>query len=390
MWEIIGGKCRVESWLFLVGAFLVFSIGGWIINLHDEKRKAEALLSRSRIDFANAKHELRMHDELDKKTQDFQTLYNDRVHFFPIVGEAWSELENVKGELSAKELRYKKHPAYTAAEKVREVSAEKRELYKELVEWKYRAKYYEELYPWLEEDVAAEIAVDIETRIIDELQQNETDDDPVRFYMTPEQYKSLSPTERNQRALDRYWSGRRKSKWLVGKMYERYVGYLYEKSGWSVQYFGIEKRFDDLGRDLIAKRGKEIHIIQCKNWSQYKQIYENSIFQLFGTYFTYANDHPNHKVVPVFCTTTKLSDTASEFARRLDITVRENHKLDPEYPTIKCNVSRDGQKIYHLPFDQQYDRVIIEPHKGEFFAKTCLEAEAAGFRRAFKHKAGKL
>ena len=59
------------------------------------------------------------------------------------------------------------------------------------------------------------------------------------------------------------------------------------------------------------------------------------------------------------------------------------------YPCIKCNISADGTKIYHLPFDQQYDNVKIETHKGEFYCATVKEAEDAGFRRAFRHKFGK-
>lgn len=58
-----------------------------------------------------------------------------------------------------------------------------------------------------------------------------------------------------------------------------------------------------------------------------------------------------------------------------------------DYPRIKCNVGRDSYgfktKIYHLPFDQQYDNVIIEPQKGECFAFTVEEAENKGFRRAY-------
>lgn len=40
-------------------------------------------------------------------------------------------------------------------------------------------------------------------------------------------------------------------------------------------------------------------------------------------------------------------------------------------------------KIYHLPFDQQYDATKINS-AGEFMATTIAEAENAGFRRAHK------
>ncbi len=37
-----------------------------------------------------------------------------------------------------------------------------------------------------------------------------------------------------------------------------------------------------------------------------------------------------------------------------------------DYPRIKCNIARrDDERIYHLPFDQQYDTTLIEPERGE-------------------------
>ena len=54
-----------------------------------------------------------------------------------------------------------------------------------------------------------------------------------------------------------------------------------------------------------------------------------------------------------------------------------------EFPRIKCNINNDGEKIYHLPFDQQYDRVQII-NDGEMYATTVTEAEEAGFRRAYR------
>ena len=67
----------------------------------------------------------------------------------------------------------------------------------------------------------------------------------------------------------------------------------------------------------------------------------------------------------------------------LGVTVREMVQLEP-YPCIKCNISRSGEKIYHLPFDQQYDVTQIGTTKGDFYASSVKEAESAGFRRAFR------
>jgi hypothetical protein len=50
---------------------------------------------------------------------------------------------------------------------------------------------------------------------------------------------------------------------------------------------------------------------------------------------------------------------------------------------VKCNIAHNTEeKIYHLPFDQQYDRVKISL-PGEF-SKTVAEAESRGFRRAWR------
>jgi hypothetical protein len=36
--------------------------------------------------------------------------------------------------------------------------------------------------------------------------------------------------------------------------------------------------------------------------------------------------------------------------------------------------------------DQQYDKTVIEPQRGEMWAWTVADAEEAGFRRAFRWK----
>ena len=89
-------------------------------------------------------------------------------------------------------------------------------------------------------------------------------------------------------------------------------------------------------------------------------------------------------IKPVFYTSAKLSEKSKEFARVLQIHVEQEFPLR-QYPCIKCNVSmRNGEKIYHLPFDQQYDRTLIKEEKNECYVETVKQAEAKGFRRAFR------
>lgn len=281
-------------------------------------------------------------------------------------------------------LRFKKHPSPKAADVVREQSLQRRRAQFEFRRTNLLIEYYEKLAPFLIEYKDDIVLPENEDILSDYSEEEKLD--PTINYLTKEEYRKLPSAERNQRALDRYWK-RPKSKWHIGKIYERYVGYLYEDQGYDVEYSGIIKRIEDLGRDLIAKKGNEIIVIQCKNWASFKKIYENSIFQFFGTVFQFKDQNKDKKVKAVFYSTTELSVLARRFAKELGIELREGFKMGNNYPCIKCNISRkDGAKIYHLPFDQQYDKAIIEKTKGEFFCKTVKEAEEKGFRRAFRYR----
>ena len=50
------------------------------------------------------------------------------------------------------------------------------------------------------------------------------------------------------------------------------------------------------------------------------------------------------------------------------------------------NIGKNDEKIYHLPFDQQYDNVTIKTNSDEMYVSTIKEAERQGFRHAMKHK----
>lgn len=91
-------------------------------------------------------------------------------------------------------------------------------------------------------------------------------------------------------------------------------------------------------------------------------------------------------IKPLFITTTNLSERAKEFANILQVETLQI-PFDKEYPRIKCNFGKDEYgletKIYHLPFDQMYDKINIIKNGG-LYVKTIAEAEERGFRKAFR------
>jgi hypothetical protein len=56
--------------------------------------------------------------------------------------------------------------------------------------------------------------------------------------------------------------------------------------------------------------------------------------------------------------------------------------IAPPCEEIKMNISRDGRKLYHTQDSPQYGQVKIDESKGEGWACTVAEAEAAGWVRA--------
>lgn len=305
-------------------------------------------------------------------TNNIQKSYNKSGQFI-------ADLKTFEYELTARHLETKSHPAHKKAQDVRELKQKTKEYIKEYKLMRYEYDMLFSLFPELENYLEYYSAEKAET--IEEVKENY---DYVQSWISKDEYSSLDENTRNQLALDRYIESRKKSKWAIGRDYEMFIGHEYEKKGYKVTYTGITDRLEDKGRDLIAQKDNEILIIQCKNWSKYKEIHENHICQLFGTTVQYNIENNSlFKATPVFITSATLSETALKFAEYLGVQVIQNKKLE-EFPRIKCNIN-NKEKIYHLPFDQQYDRTIIGDQKGEFFAWTVQEAVDKGFRRAKKY-----
>ncbi len=362
--------------------------------------KVKAILEQQKIEFEQRELFIKYKQEVKVS---LDTLLREKAQGFPWLATAIAEYYENYDKIFASYLETKKRPAFIQAERIKEIAKEKKLFKKEFQTTKYIIEYYETLFPWLREYVGFNSDELIKAIYSENLSEEE---DPVSFYITKSEFNNLSVTERNQRALDRYWN-RDKDPWQIGRDYERYIGYLYEIKGFKVQYHGIEKGKEDLGRDLICSKGDQIEIVQCKYWSNQKGIpvRENHITQLYGTTIKYFLDHKRSNqrihvdlfpellkqsnIVPVLATTTDLSTTAKEFATVLGINVN-NILMDNNYPCIKCNINfQTNEHIYHLPFDQQYDNTMIDTSKGERWAKTVKEAESFGFRRAWRWKPNK-
>ena len=281
-------------------------------------------------------------------------------------------------------LRYKKRPAPTASDNVKEIAAEKRAWMLQAKVYEYQIKQLEEYFPILAEygeAILEEMVPNSANLKLDSIDSV----DPVLAYLTKAEWDKLNPAAREQLALSRYLERPAKNSWDAGLRYERYLGYLYEKSGWSVDYVGAIKGLEDFGRDLICRKGDECCVVQAKRWNKDRSvIHMKHVVQLFGTCVLLKSEQSLRTVPkPILISTAEFAIDAKSVADTLGVVLNVK-PLDKSYPTIKVHASRVGEPLYHLPYDQQYDRIKMKLNDGDRYVNTVIEAHKFGARRAMK------
>ena len=391
----------MEGWAIILGIIFLFLFLQWLFNTHSKAKKYDQLSPIHRkLEIYSRELESRNH-EVENKQKSKETLASEKTQGFPWLAEAYADYYYLRDLEKADYLQRKPHPALKAAEAHRQIAKERREAEKAARLADYLLDYCRYLAPWLDEYIGleAEELDEIIKEIHSAWEKKEKEfDEEVKRHFGPK-YEGLTPSEKLQKKLDWYWGKPNKSNWQIGRDYERYIGYLYETKGWNVYYHG-KKGFEDLGRDLICRKENTVEIIQCKRWAQEKIIHEKHIYYLFGTTVEYFIENFGDKhlqlalfpdlvrkrnVIPKLVTTIELSPKAEQVAKVLGVMI-ERVSSEP-YPSVKCNVARrTDEKIFHLPFDQQYDTILIEEERLERYVDTVAEAEALGFRHAYRWK----
>lgn len=153
-------------------------------------------------------------------------------------------------------------------------------------------------------------------------------------------------------------------------------GYLWEEDGYKVIYNGAVEGSFDGGIDLICYRDNECCLIQCKRWknnvgAEYIERF-NKVVERFDLY------HEGYRnVIGFFYTTSDYTEDAYETAEWCDIKccVEEFDSI-LDYPPVKCLV-RNGEKVYYLPFDKEFDKINVE--NGCDYKFKIADAERAGY-----------
>ena len=261
-----------EYWLILVviliGVTIITSFLSWIFDIRHKVKKYDKLkpkldnlgynkhqLSLREAEFNSnqfewkkriEKQQITWKEKIEKEKFEWEEKVNADKNYieivakekskgFPWLSDAYAEYFYLQALKEADYLDNKKHHAPISANKVREIARKRRIIEKKLRIAQGIINYYQDLFPFLEDllgETEDEMLIYILSRNIEEPIKDvgEIGVDPVKIYLShlsKEEYQKLSSTERNQLALDRYWT-KHKSKWQLGKDYERYIGYLFE------------------------------------------------------------------------------------------------------------------------------------------------------------------
>ncbi|PSJ79516.1 hypothetical protein [Neisseria iguanae] len=204
-----------------------------------------------------------------------------------------------------------------------------------------------------------------------------------------------------ERELWEYANRRNLSKREAGDRYERYLGYLYERAGWRVEYYGLTEGVSNSNRgiDLICEKDAITHFVQTKYWSDgvaAKTNVNNVIDRIVKNMQSIIDKRAIcGEVQAVLAAKPKLSAQVAAYAQEQGVLLLDNLTLQP-YPLVKCHTGKRGSKKYFLPFlrDKKpakyeeirqgawepYDLVHMDWGDGDVYVHTIKEAEALGYK----------
>ena len=129
-----------------------------------------------------------------------------------------------------------------------------------------------------------------------------------------------------------------------GKEYEKFIGNLFEQKGYIVKYNGIEQGRKDSSIDIIAIKGNQIILTQCKNWKQnskYK-INHEKIKAFIGdsyNFITKNKQYKDYKIKRLFCVANDVFDKSAKNYMNSNKDIIEYRIISPNYNHSNCEMA---------------------------------------------------
>ena len=194
--------------------------------------------------------------------------------------------------------------------------------------------------------------------------------------LTPVSRGFLSSDERLQHVrqdadTSDLWKGYASNTLGLNKRYRIYIGYLYERMGWEVDYSG--------GKYLVSKRENKTIVTLAEAIST---IALSNMYTLLGMAMDYAVGNPHGHVSAMCMTSSTLVSRVINLASKFNIAVRE-HFYFRNFPCVRCKAYSEVERIYYVPDDEEYLSVNINPAEGDRYCWSTDEAEAMRFYRPY-------
>lgn len=157
----------------------------------------------------------------------------------------------------------------------------------------------------------------------------------------------------------------------INKRYRIYIGYLYERMGWSVDYTSGKNLISRKDNRLIVTLSEAIYTVDL-----------NAMYSLLGEAMECGKDNAFGSVSAMCVTSSVLVSRVMTLANKFNVAVRE-HFYFHNFPCVRCKANFEGQRVYYVPDDDEYLSVRIVPEDGDKYCWTADEAEVLRFYRPY-------
>ena len=117
-----------------------------------------------------------------------------------------------------------------------------------------------------------------------------------------------------------------------GDMYEKYIADYYKEQGYTIAEHGQDNGRKDKGIDVIAKKEKELLLIQCKNWNENNKLTHSEIKEIRMNMIDFLSKHEMYdnlcKVTKKIITPYYILDRSAEYYLK-EINYDINYKVIP-------------------------------------------------------------
>lgn len=190
-------------------------------------KKLQLLDEKINIISHKEKSLLTKENEVLEKIHYFKNLYDDTFSSINWLSERYSDFQFLVDEKSIIYPKYKS--ASKCSDAQREFAKTNKELRKRNIELELQLRKAEKSFP----EISEIIELSLNDEKIDDENLNTTE--KIDILVNVIDQKILTKKEILEKALENYIT-RQKSKTEIGRDYERYIGYLYEKKGYKVEY----------------------------------------------------------------------------------------------------------------------------------------------------------